>query len=129
MAQVQLNILLKVNSHGNGHKENTLKFERGTLGLARQDYTIYYYYTGDASYLTKGYNSGCTQFFITAEDCSDKFDGYYCAFGKVIEGMEVADEIVNAKRDWDDKPYEDQTIKSMTVETFGEEYKEPVIIE
>ena len=31
----------------NKHKENTLSFERGTLGLARQDFSIYYYYTGD----------------------------------------------------------------------------------
>lgn len=139
MAQVQLNILLKVNFHGNGHKENTLKFERGTLGLARQDYTIYYYYTGDTSYLTKGYNSGCTQFFITAEDCSENFDGYYCAFGKVIEGMEIVDKIksVETTTETDEQtgetsssttPVNPPVIKSMTVDTFGIKYNEPVKI-
>ena len=72
----------------NGHKENTLSFEEGTLGLARQDFTLYYYYTGDTNYLKQGYNSGCTQFFITATDCSESFDGNYCAFGRVIEGLD-----------------------------------------
>ena len=52
-------------------------------------------------------------------------DEQYASFGKVIEGMEVADEIVNVKTDYNDKPYEDQVIKKMEVETFGETYKEP----
>lgn len=123
----------------NGHKENTLSFERGTLGLARQDYSIYYYYTGDTSYLTYGYNSGCAQFFITAEDCSDSFDGYYCAFGKVIEGMDVIDTIkaieTVVETDEDTGETEETTtpvnppvITSMTVDTFGIEYNEPEMI-
>lgn len=120
----------------NGHKENTLSFERGTLGLARQDYSIYYYYTGDASYLTRGYNSGCAQFFITAEDCSDNFDGYYTAFGKVIEGMEVVDTIkaiettVETNEETGEtsnttKPVNPPVIKNITVDTFGIKYNEP----
>lgn len=120
----------------NDHPENTLSFERGTLGLARQDFSIYYYYTGDSSYLTKGYNSGCTQFFITAEDCSDNFDGYYCAFGKVIEGMEIVDEItkIETTKKTNEQTGEEETtttpvnppvIKSMTVDTFGIKYNEP----
>ena len=52
-------------------------------------------------------------------------DGAYAAFGKVIEGMEVADGIVSAKRDYNDKPLEDQRMKAVTVETFGVEYPEP----
>ena len=52
----------------NGYEENKLKFERGTIGMARQDYSLYYYYTGDSSYLTQGYNSAGTQFFIMTED-------------------------------------------------------------
>ena len=39
--------------------------------------------------------------------------------------MEVADAIVNAKRNYMDKPLEDQRIKSMTVETFGVDYPSP----
>lgn len=73
-------------------------------------------------------NSAGSQFFIMVQD-SPHLDDQYASFGKVIEGMETADEIVNAKRDWDDKPYEDQVMEKVTVETFGEDYKEPVIIE
>ena len=73
-------------------------------------------------------NSAGSQFFIMVQD-SPHLDDQYASFGKVIEGMETADEIVNAKRDWNDKPYEDQVMEKVTVETFGEEYKEPVIIE
>lgn len=123
----------------NGHKENTLKFERGTLGLARQDFTMYYYYTGDESYLERGYNSGCTQFFITAEDCSEHFDGYYCAFGKVIEGMEIVDQIkaIETTTETDEEtgetentttPVNPPVITSMTVDTFGIKYNEPKMI-
>lgn len=123
----------------NGHKENTLSFERGTLGLARQDYSIYYYYTGDTSYLTQGYNSGSTQFFITAEDCSESFDGYYCAFGKVIEGMEIIDKLksIETTTQTDEEtgettktstPVNPPVITKMTVDTKGVEYNEPKII-
>ena len=120
----------------NGHKENTLSFERGTLGLARKDFALYYYYTGDESYLTQGYNSGCTQFFITAEDCSQSFDGYYCAFGKVTEGMEVIEaiKVIETVVETDEETGEESTtskpvnppvITKMTVDTFGIEYNEP----
>ena len=120
----------------NGHKENTLSFERGTLGLARQDFSIYYYYTGDTSYLAAGYNSGCAQFFITTEDCSENFDGYYCAFGKVIEGMDIIDQITKIETvvETDEEtgeteetttPVNPPVITSMTVDTFGIKYKEP----
>ena len=123
----------------NGHKENTLSFERGTLGLARLDYSMYYYYTGDSSYLTAGYNSGCAQFFITAEDCSEYFDGYYSAFGKVIEGMDIIDKIkaIETVTETDEKtgettetttPVNPPVITKMTVDTFGIEYNEPKMI-
>ena len=95
----------------NGFK-NELKHKRGVLSMAR----------------TMDPNSAGSQFFIMVQD-SPHLDDQYASFGKVIEGMETADEIVNAKRDWDDKPYEDQVMEKVTVETFGEEYKEPVIIE
>ena len=52
-------------------------------------------------------------------------DGEYAAFGKVIEGMEVADAIVSADRDRMDKPRQDQRMKSVTVETFGVDYPAP----
>lgn len=123
----------------NGHKENTLSFTEGTLGLARQDYSIYYYYTGDKNYLKMGYNSGCAQFFITAEDCSENFDGYYTAFGKVTEGLDVVKTLtaLETKTETDSETGEEKAtttpvnppvIKSMTVETFGVKYNEPKTI-
>ncbi|MDY4079964.1 MAG: peptidylprolyl isomerase [Clostridium sp.] len=95
----------------NGFK-NELKHTKGVLSMAR----------------TMDPNSAGSQFFIMVED-APHLDGQYASFGKVIEGMEVADEIVNSKTDYSDRPYEDQVIKSMTVETFGETYSEPEIIE
>ena len=51
---------------------------------------------------------------------SPHLDGAYAAFGKVLEGMETADAIVSVKRDRMDRPYEDQRMKSIRVETFGQ---------
>jgi peptidyl-prolyl cis-trans isomerase B (cyclophilin B) len=36
--------------------------------------------------------------------------------------MEEADRIVSVKRDYNDRPREDQRMKSVTVDTFGEVY-------
>jgi peptidyl-prolyl cis-trans isomerase B (cyclophilin B) len=49
-------------------------------------------------------------------------DGAYAAFGRVTEGMEVAQAIVNVPRGANDKPNQDQRIESIRVETFGIEY-------
>jgi peptidyl-prolyl cis-trans isomerase B (cyclophilin B) len=90
----------------NGHVNN-LKHQRGVISMAR----------------TARPNSAGSQFFIMVEN-SPHLDGQYASFGAVIEGMEEVDNIVNAKRDYNDKPFEEQKIKSITVETFGQEYKE-----
>ena len=87
---------------------NDLKHDRGVLSMARAMHP----------------NSAGSQFFIMVEQ-APHLDGQYAAFGKVIEGMEVADEIVSAKRDWNDRPRVDQRMKKVTVETFGVEYPEP----
>lgn len=68
-------------------------------------------------------SAGC-QFFIMVAD-SPHLDRQYAAFGKLIEGQEIADEIVNVNRDFRDKPLEDQVMEEVTVETFGLEYDEP----
>ena len=52
-------------------------------------------------------------------------DGEYAAFGKVTEGMDVADAIVNQPRDRMDRPRAEQRIKAVTVETFGVDYPAP----
>ena len=87
---------------------NDLLHDRGVLSMAR----------------AMDPDSAGSQFFIMVEK-APHLDGDYAAFGKVIEGMEVADAIVNAKRDYMDKPLEDQRIKSVTVETFGVDYPAP----
>ena len=53
-------------------------------------------------------------------------DGQYAAFGKVTEGIDVAQAIVSSPRDWSDRPREDQVMTKVTVETFGVDYDEPV---
>ena len=88
--------------------ENNLKHERGVLSMARAMHP----------------NSAGSQFFIMVER-APHLDGEYASFGKVIEGMEVADKIVSARRNYMDRPLEDQRMKSVTVETFGEVYPEP----
>lgn len=70
-------------------------------------------------------NSAGSQFFIMVDD-APYLDGQYAAFGKVTEGIEVAQAIVSAPRDRADRPYEDQIMEKVTVETFGQEYPEPI---
>ncbi len=87
---------------------NDLIHSRGVLSMAR----------------SMDPDSAGSQFFIMVDD-APHLDGEYAAFGKIIEGMEVADRIVSAKRDWNDRPRQEQKIKSMTVDTFGVEYPAP----
>lgn len=69
-------------------------------------------------------NSAGSQFFIMVED-APHLDRQYAAFGKLIEGQDVANEIVSTKTDRSDRPYEDQVMESVTVDTFGVSYDEP----
>ena len=70
-------------------------------------------------------NSAGSQFFIMVAD-APHLDGQYAAFGRVTEGIDVAQAIVSAPRDMADRPHNDQIMEKVTVETFGEEYPEPV---
>lgn len=72
-------------------------------------------------------NSAGSQFFIMHET-SPHLDGSYAAFGKVVNGLDVINTIADVRTDWNDRPMEDQIIKSVTVDTFGVEYDEPVTI-
>ena len=87
---------------------NPIKHERGVLSMAR----------------TSVPDSAGSQFFIVHAD-SPHLDGQYAAFGKVIEGMDVVDEIASVRVDYNDKPRKPQVMKSVTVETFGVDYGEP----
>lgn len=74
----------------NGYNENTLKHEKGILTLIRNDYTQY------MSNLSKeSYNSGNAQLGIMMNDDSSNLNGAYAAFGRVMEGMEILENIYN----------------------------------
>ena len=110
--------------------DNKLKFEEGIIGMARNDYTSY-----SSSLQEESYNSGSSQFFImTAENSS--LNGYYTAFGKVIEGMDVvhaieevevkvADDSEETGNTEQSTPVETIKISSIKVETNGVDYGLP----
>ncbi|MCA0385368.1 MAG: peptidylprolyl isomerase [Firmicutes bacterium] len=89
--------------------QNNLKHTAGVISMAR----------------AQNPNSAGSQFFIMHKN-SPHLDGQYAAFGKVIEGQDVVDEIAETKTGYGDKPVVDQRIKTITVETFGVEYPEPI---
>jgi Peptidyl-prolyl cis-trans isomerase (rotamase) - cyclophilin family len=91
----------------NGFK-NDLKHSEGVLSMARAMHP----------------DSAGSQFFIMVAD-APHLDRQYAAFGKVIEGMDIAKQIVGVKRDFRDRPYEEQVMEEVTVDTFGKEYSEP----
>ena len=91
----------------NGY-ENELKHTEGVLSMARSMHP----------------NSAGSQVFIMHKT-SPHLDGAYAAFGKVIEGMDVVNKIAETPTDYMDRPMQDQIMKTVTVETFGETYPEP----
>ena len=91
----------------NGFK-NDLKHTEGVLSMARAMHP----------------DSAGSQFFIMHKT-SPHLDGAYAAFGKVIEGMDIVNKIAETPTNFSDRPLDEQKIKSMTVETFGETYPEP----
>ena len=66
---------------------SNISHERGILSMAR----------------SQDINSASSQFFICVKD-SPFLDNKYTVFGKVTNGMEVADKIVNMERDSNDNP-------------------------
>ncbi|MGF7057235.1 peptidylprolyl isomerase [Brassicibacter mesophilus] len=90
----------------NGFK-NDLKHKRGVISMARSMHP----------------NSAGSQFFIMVAD-APHLDGEYAAFGRAIEGMEEVDKIVNSNRDHSDKPFDEQRMKRVNVDTFGIEFEE-----
>lgn len=77
---------------------NDISHERGVISMARSQRP----------------NSASSQFFIMHAD--GKFlDGEYAAFGRVVNGMEVVDEIAGVKTDYSDRPIIDMRMKSVTL--------------
>lgn len=76
--------------------ENTLSHTRGVISMAR----------------AQDMDSASSQFFIVQED-STYLDGQYAAFGIVTDGMDVVDEIAETATDMQDRPIENQVIKTI----------------
>ncbi len=87
---------------------NDLKHTPGVLSMARSMHP----------------DSAGSQFFVMHKT-SPHLDGAYAAFGKVIEGLEVVNQIAETPTDYGDRPMTPQVMKSVTAETFGTEYPEP----
>lgn len=88
---------------------NTLKHSRGVLSMARSMMP----------------NSAGSQFFIMHND-SPHLDGQYASFGKIIEGIEIIDEIASCQTDYNDRPLQPQIMKTVSVECFEQDYPEPI---
>ncbi|HOV41810.1 MAG TPA: peptidylprolyl isomerase, partial [Oscillospiraceae bacterium] len=82
----------------NGIK-NDLKHTRGVISMAR----------------SMRPDSAGSQFFIMHKD-APHLDGEYAAFGKVVEGMDVVDEIACVEVDRNDRPIKPQRMKKVTIE-------------
>ena len=85
--------------------ENDLSHVRGVISMAR----------------ARAYDSAGSQFFIMHQD-APYLDGQYAAFGAVIQGQDVVDAIATTPTGANDRPVEEQKIRSVTVDTKGVEY-------
>ncbi|MDR2356809.1 MAG: peptidylprolyl isomerase [Oscillospiraceae bacterium] len=88
---------IKGEFESNGVK-NDISHKRGVISMAR----------------AVDKDSATSQFFITNADATS-LDGEYAAFGYVIEGMDVVDEISAVPTDGADKPLEPVVIKTVKV--------------
>lgn len=78
---------------------NPIKHKRGVISMAR----------------AMDPDSASSQFFIMHAD-APHLDGQYAAFGHVVEGMDVVDEIANVPTDWNDKPTRPVVMKKVWIE-------------
>jgi peptidyl-prolyl cis-trans isomerase B (cyclophilin B) len=78
---------------------NNHKHVRGTISMAR----------------SMDPNSASSQFFICHVD-TPHLDGGYAAFGQMVEGFDVLDDLARLRTDWRDKPLDPPVIKSIYVE-------------
>lgn len=77
--------------------QNPISHVRGVISMAR----------------SQNPNSASSQFFIMHADAL-YLDGNYAAFGKVVEGMDVVDEIAEVATDYSDRPRMDMVMKKVT---------------
>lgn len=84
--------------------ENDIAHERGVISMAR----------------SKNKDSASSQFFIMHE-AAPHLDGDYAAFGRVVSGIDVVDEIAEVKTNYNDKPINDVVMKSVYFVTAKEQ--------
>ncbi|MEG1426539.1 MAG: peptidylprolyl isomerase [Oscillospiraceae bacterium] len=92
---------------GNGF-QNSLIHNEGVLSMARSQRP----------------NSAGSQFFVMVAD-APHLDGQYAAFGKLVEGLDIAKAIVAQPRNYADRPTTDIVMTKVTADTLGETYPEP----
>ena len=88
--------------------ENDLQHDAGVLSMARSGHP----------------DSAGSQFFIM-HDAAPHLDGQYAAFGEVIEGEDVVDQIAMTQKNRADKPETAQIMKRVIVDTKGIDYPDP----
>ena len=94
---------------GNGFEKNDIKHTLGVLSMARAMHP----------------DSAGSQFFIMV-DAAPHLDGQYAAFGAITENVEAAVAVSRVNRNMmNDRPKQDQVIKSIRVDTLGEDYPDP----
>ena len=86
--------------------ENTLEHTRGVISMAR----------------SAEFDSAGSQFFIMHAD-TPALNGQYAAFGMTLGGFDTLDVIASVPTDANDKPRDDQVIRTVFVETHGETYE------
>lgn len=89
----------------NGYKFNDLEHSEGVLSMAR----------------TNNPDSAGSQFFIMVDE-APHLNGKYAAFGKIIEGLDIAKKINSVETDSDYKPINDVVIEEIRVDTKGLDY-------
>ena len=105
-----------------GGDPNTKSENKNTWGTGGPGYTIKAEFSSRSHHRgivsmarAQDPNSAGSQFFIVTTD-STFLDRQYTVFGEVIEGMDVADKIVNLQRDRNDCPLEEAKMLHVKVE-------------
>lgn len=121
----------------NKFEQNTLKHEKGTLSMLRENYSSYF------GLQEQGYNSASCHFQIMLEN-NRNLNGMYAAFGKVTEGLDIVEKVFNSETvapETEEGAEEATTentildfaspvrIKNATVETYGVDYGMPKVHE
>lgn len=124
----------------NGFNQNTLRQDKGTVTLLRDDYTQYV-----GSLYQESYDSGNSQISIMMTDNANNLNGAYAAFGKITEGLDVLEKIYNESAVKPDEVDEETgevientgikefepypVITSVKVDTHGENFGLPQVLE